>query len=665
MESIQIKGNGVKSVLRKFNRAQSFAEYVWNGFDAGAKSVNINFKTDNIFDSVNEISISDDGSGIPYQLLEGKFKPFFESEKARLNDPQHRSLPHGKNGIGRLTFYTFAREATWETIYSKNDKKFSYTIKITQKSLENYEGSHDEQKEVATEKTGTTVVFRSIEGLTPSIIRDEIVDFLKTEFCWFLESKKTAGFSLKINGVDLDYDDIVNNKERIDLVHPDSGTKFSLNFIQWTRHLSKEYSRWYLIDSNGMEKWKNATRLNNKGDNFFHSVFVSSSYFDDFIYDPDKTEEDKTLFGHSKGDPEFKYLLEELNRFLYKKRKPFLKNSAIKLIKNYETEGIIPKFKEPWELPRKDELETLIRGLYEIQPRLFSSSSIEQKRTFVLLLNALLDSEDREQLLDIINNVLELSREDRTELVELLKVTKLSGIISTIKLIKERYKTIDQVKELVFNPTLKANERDHLQKIIDAHYWIFGEKYNLVSSTEIKFQKVLESYLHLLGIENKAEVITHVDRNKEMDIFLCRQNISVDTIENVVVELKSPTVPLGENELSQVKRYMSVILSAAQFNANNMQWDFILIGNKFDTSGFIQNEIKNAESHGEKSKGLAFKTDRYRIYVRTWSEVLNDVGIRHDFLQKRLELDRNKLTKDYVSADDVVIDAGKNLETVA
>lgn len=41
---------------------------------------------------------------------------------------------------------------------------------------------------------------------------------------------------------------------------------------------------------------------------------------------------------------------------------------------------------------------------------------------------------------------------------------------------------------------------------------------------------------------------------------MIRQDRKGDVTENVVVELKRPTVALGEKELSQVKKYMQVIV---------------------------------------------------------------------------------------------------------
>ena len=66
---------GIKKTLNKFEPVQAIAEYVWNGFDAGATSVNIQIPSNEI-GYIEQIKISDNGSGIPLTELERKFSPF-------------------------------------------------------------------------------------------------------------------------------------------------------------------------------------------------------------------------------------------------------------------------------------------------------------------------------------------------------------------------------------------------------------------------------------------------------------------------------------------------------------------------------------------------------------------------------------------------------------
>lgn len=231
-----------------------------------------------------------------------------------------------------------------------------------------------------------------------------------------------------------------------------------------------------------------------------------------------------------------------------------------------------------------------------------------------------------------------------------------------MRLIEDRYKAIDQLKSLVFKPELAANERDHIQKFVENHYWIFGEQYHLVTSTEPKFEEALRRYIYHLRGEKPVVSIDHPDKNKEMDIFIVRQLLNDSSISNVVVELKHPKIKLGSKELEQVKKYMGVILEQDEFNAPNMFWEFYLVGNDFAQNGYIDREIKNSRSHGEKS--LVYFVDNYKIYVKKWSEIFTEFELRHKFLYEKLELERSKLTTDDVESASAIISAIPNNSAV-
>jgi hypothetical protein len=83
-----------------------------------------------------------------------------------------------------------------------------------------------------------------------------------------------------------------------------------------------------------------------------------------------------------------------------------------------------------------------------------------------------------------------------------------------------------------------------------------------------------------------------------------------------------------------------------------MHWTFILVGNSFDTSGFIEGEIKSASNHGEKA--LVHKSEMYKIFVRTWSKIFASFEMRHKFLNDKLQLQRNHLLEVRADADEIV-----------
>lgn len=223
-----------------------------------------------------------------------------------------------------------------------------------------------------------------------------------------------------------------------------------------------------------------------------------------------------------------------------------------------------------------------------------------------------------------------------------------------VKLIEDRYKTYYQLRDLVFNPELKADEVHHLQKVIESHYWLFGEQYHLVTAAEPKFDEALKRYHYLLYQEDVDKKIDHPNKYKEMDIFACRQNMQVNKIENIVIELKHPNIKLGRNQYIQVDKYLETIVSEPLFNAPNMTWEFYLVGSDYDTSGFIERQIETNANHGIPSLIHWSDKGRIKIYAKKWSEIFNDFEIKHKFMDEKLKLEREYLTNELKTANDVV-----------
>lgn len=646
----KITSKGIKRVLKNYNPASSFAEYIWNGFDAKATQIEINYDS-NELGRIDFIQVKDNGTGIDLENLVHKFDNFYDSEKSiQIQSPKHSSILHGKNGVGRLTFFTFANEAKWTTFYEDKGIKGG-TISISAANLKVYENNF-----VNTDSkfTGTSVYFTNLL-IGIDTFEKELTSYLKKEFCWFLELNKE--YSILINGIPLDYSELVADRDFFELENNNSF--FKIKYVQWTESLNKEHSKFYFQNSSGKEIYKNFTTLNKKGDYYYHSIYIESDFFSHFDFTKNEESTQVSLFAKAKSSVEYKYLITKLNEYLKSKRKPYLREYAEKLVMDYELDGIIPTYNNSWEQIRSKELKDTIIGLYEVQPKIFSNLNLEQKKIFVQFIDLLLDSNERENIFKIIEGVTQLEPEEREDLSKILHKTSFNRVINTIKLIEDRYKTYYQLKELVFNEELGAKEIPHLQDLIENHYWLFGEEYHLVTAAEPKFEEALKRYIYKTTGEIKDTKIDHIDKNREMDIFACRQHKKDAKIENIVLELKHPKIQLGEKEYSQVMKYLSVISSRQEFNAPNMSWKFYLIGNKFNTSQFIERHIRTNKTHGEES--LVYNEDgKIKIYVKTWSEIFTEFELRHNFLDEKLKLERNKLYELSKDADEIVEKAKKN-----
>lgn len=648
---VNITNNSISNTVTKdINKA--ICEYLWNGFDANASQLSIKY-TKNAF-NITSLEILDNGEGIDRSSLQETFGCFQDSQK--LHTYQWSSQVKGKKGKGRYSFNCFASKADWVTVYKDKESHYiRHKITIKKGDNQNYDDNEQETKPSSVKKTGTTVSFSDINLPSDFFDSEVFLDYLKKEFAVFLFLNKAQFKEILINGEKLDYEDVIEDSDNkvIQIEGERTTFYFNVTYIRWKEKMKENYSM-YFLDSSQTEKFERTTTFNNKDTKFHHSLYISSDYFNHFV---DDATGEKNLFGTDNTSPKdkvFKTLVKKLKCFLEEKQKKYVAEVASKkLLEKYQSKGIIRQPQNDYDKILVEDLKKTISAMYEVQPKIFTNLQDDQAKTLVGVVELLLQTDKREDLISIMESVVKLSDDERHNLASVLKTTDLARITDTIRLIQNRIRTISALKVAV-KPENGMNEVDDLQKLVELSFWIFGEEYNIVTQAEPDFNQALMEYLDKLydtvpGISKSnysKDKIEHPDVNKEMDIFAFRQNIQSSTIDNIVVELKHPTVKLGEKELSQVKTYMNVIMRDSRFNASNMRWKFFLVGNDFDSSNYLHNEMRNAINWGKKN--LVCHVDnngiQYEIFVIKWSELFADFEIRHNFLLKKLEMKRDELS---------------------
>jgi hypothetical protein len=645
MAKVNVDSKGIKNRLKDYKPFKSISEYVWNGFDASATEISINFAFDKETKNIDTLSISDNGNGIDLSLLNDKFKPVLKSEKIEQKNINVGSLIHGKNGLGRLTFFHFAQKAVWKTRYKKSNFIREYDITVDSDSLDDFLPSRDTVSDNKT--TGTKVIFSNIDKKFSEVYFNKyVISFLAKEFGWYLEVYKKLGYSIKINNVPLDYEALIGDRDTIAIKVEE--TSFDVDYTRWKVAPNRQPSRYVFNCSSSSTKYYQTTKFNRKGDSFHHSLTISSDYFDNFIINqPTKT---KDHFNTSTSDEEFKELVNELDKFVKSKRKPLLHQFAKDLIDEYEKGNIFPEFNSSnkYESLKAEDLKLAVKSLYEIEPSIFKDLNTTQKKTFVAFINMMINRTEVDNLFTILENVIDIDSSQRELFAKQLGVTKLGNIIDSIDLIVDRKRSVEDLKNLVFDKSLYAKEVPHLQSKMEKCYWLLGEHLQLVTAAEPKFQEALDRYSYLLRGEktdnDSKEIVDGEDKLREMDLFLTTRTVYNDKIENIVVELKHPTnVRLGKDEIDQVYKYYNQIKKTDGFNTSQEKWKFYLLGNKYDTSEFIEEQINNLKHFGEKY--LAYR-GKYDIYVVLWEDLFTDFEIKHNFLLEKLALQRDKLIVD-------------------
>ena len=646
-QHVSIEDRGIRNALQKFDVKQAICEYIWNGYDAGATVVKLVLNRNDL-GGIKAVQVIDDGKGIEHDTLKRSFAPFWESYRAQQQGPADRlSTVHGKNGIGRFTFFAFAEKAQWRTVYADSDgRHHSYSIEMERGTLHRYQHSGPI---VTDEETGTVVRFSLIPAsLDKEFVEDKIAAYLAKQFVWLLELNASRNFKLLIDGKTLAYDHLVADSEEIAHVirNEDSEFHFVIRFIRWKGDVKDKSSQYLYLDSHFRLRYRENTPLHRKGDEFYHSVYVTSEYFGNV---------DVSQFGRASGRAENQLLTgysvsiyTELRRFLdeyiWEKRKPYIEDYASNLVNSYENKGEFPIFgSNEWDVARHATFKRFVTDLCQVRPKLIDDLRSQQRSVMLRLFNLALDSDEREQLFDILEQLVDLTATERDQFARILKVANLSHINRMIRMISDRFKAVSDLKKIVYEYKTFALEW-HVQEMIEKHYWLFGEQFHLVTAAEPDFEEALRRLTYILKDEETDVELDDPDKKKEMDIFAVRQIVGSETTECIVVELKRPSKKLGERELSQVKRYMRLVRREDQFSRRSLTWRFYLVGNAFDALGYMDGEISNAQRLGEPSLVHTQDDNQVRIYVKKWNEIFDEFELKHRYIDNELKLKRRDLT---------------------
>ncbi|MCK5639062.1 MAG: ATP-binding protein, partial [Flavobacteriaceae bacterium] len=440
------------------------------------------------------------------------------------------------------------------------------------------------------------------------------------------------------------------------------GINIQINYIRWDNKIG-ENALYHFLEVYSLigEKHRENTGFNKIGGGaygFYHSVYIKSDYFETFHLAENQEEQGNLLKNHNQHEKTYKKLKIFLNKFLKEKRNDFYRLGANKKIKEFEEKKVFPKFADnKYDQERRNDFATVFREIYLLEPIVFQNLKPIQEKSLLGMLNLLLDSNERENVLTIVDGfVSNMDADGRKKLAEILKKTSFNNIVRTIKLIEGRFESIEVLKRLVFDLKEFTNERDHIQKIIENNYWLFGEQFHLTGADE-KFEIMLNNYMAFLEgnptkIEKKKFKVDKINKNRRPDIFLCRQqdlpspksnDQSIE--ENIIVELKRPTVHIGMEQYRQIEDYMNFIINEDQFNSELRQWKFYIIGNRIEKE--VKQKYKSFEKEGKKF--LVNKVENYEIYAVSWDDLFQSFKSRHKYLLDKLNFDKQSINEELKS----------------
>lgn len=626
-KKLVITGQSIKNELVEYEKKpyESLFEYLWNAFDANATRVELQYKIpESGLGYVEELQIVDNGEG--WDFNKSETKTFLASEK-KPNIDIKTTLPRGRLGRGRYVFIWFC-----ETLTAESKGKVLSLNTETDLKIEESVNSLKEK--------GTRVKLSGIrESLSTALINSfQLIEKINLEFGWFL--KENPEFEIMINGEKVKPEDniklseVYQKKDFADEVQKYLDEQFKVEIVLWNKK-PQEYAKFYFIDAeSGFEKYTEYTSLNKKKDDYWHSVYVWSNLFRvEDIRTEEETNQEILGFDDNKEVRNIKRrIIDEIKLKLVHLRKPLLEKKSEQVLAEIKKQKLIPDL-EKYGIYDHHSYDDLIKKIYVISPSLLTGRSNQEVSFICATFAGLLSVPDSTLIKTLLEQIQELTEDEKSDLEDILQRTSLSNVVKTIKEIDYRLDVINDLEGILFINEEKSLEVKNLQVVLNANAWIFGEQYRLFSNTEGALKKTLYKYARDILQINEPEISS--TSRKELDLFLVKSIEETEFLrKNVVIEIKRPKIILGKIEYDQIEEYALEIKKESICNGDNYYWDYYLIGNDYDE--YIANKIESAKNLGETQKGLTLSINdsRIKIYVRKWSDILS---IEHAHKMKYLK----------------------------
>ena len=270
----------------------------------------------------------------------------------------------------------------------------------------------------------------------------------------------------------------------------------------------------------------------------------------------------------------------------------------------------------------------------------FSTTQQKNKAFHLRLLRQAIEKSP-EDLQLILSEVLRLPQRKQEELAELLRDVSLSAIISSAKVVADRLRFLTGLEALLFDAENKKRlkERSQLHRIIAQNCWLFGEEYNL-SVDDQSLTELLRKHRKLLGDHTVVDApVKHVTKERGIvDLVLSRaiRRHQADDLVHLVVELKAPKVKIDRDEINQIEGYAISVMADERFKGVNTKWVFWAISDDYGPHAAFRLQ-QTTNTGGKIQEGPNFS-----IWVKTWSQVLEENRGRLQFFKERLEYEADK-----------------------
>ena len=624
---IQVQDDHLERIAQTRKPVLALAELIWNAVDADATRIDVTLIGDGL-NGLKAMEITDNGHGIPYAKAEELFSRLGGSWKqGRRHSLEQNRILHGKEGRGRFRAFALGRVVDWDVCAPGQDGGLQhYRISMLKDHLRRVEISSVAPAGSGASR-GVTVTISELDREFRSLRDGSGAKDLAQIFALYL--RQYPKVHIFYDGTAIDPRSVEELSTAYDLpdIETADGERHSaaLEIVEWR---IKAQRRLFFCDTNGFPLDETTPGVQAPG--FEFTAYLKSDYFADLLA--------SNILELANMDPVVDRCLTAAKEVM---REHFRKRAAEKaagLVDEWRKERVYPYEGEPigpLEKAGREVFNVLALNVNAYLPE-FSTSDEKTKRFQFRLLRQAVEHAPAD-LARIFTEVLDLPKDKRQELADLLDRTTLAAIITASRLVADRLEFLRGLETLVFDIDFKdkVRERTQLHRVVAENAWMFGEQYHL-SVDDQSLTEVLKKHIAAKGREVEINApVKRADGSRGIVDLMFSRNIQLagaEDREHLVVELKRPNVRIDAEIAAQIESYAFAVADDERFRSVPAKWVFWAVSNDMD------DVVARKVSQKDPARGILFQDEEQRItiWVKTWSQVINDCKARLRFFEEKL-----------------------------
>lgn len=612
---------------------QALSEMIWNSLDGDATRVDVEIEANEI--GMTAVTVRDNGHGIPHAEVESLFGKLGGSWKrygSRSKDKGRRL--HGKEGKGRLKALALGRSAVWAVRYRQDGKLMTYVISLLRDDLVDVRVTEPTEADSAL-GTGVEVRVTELDRSYRSLEPTRSVQALSEVFALYLTDYTEVEVYVELHRLDpsaliadrqtFELDPITEDQE----VYP-----VTVELIEW----KSASERWFfLCGPEGFPFQRTSPKFHTPG--FQFSAYMKSSYVD--------VLQDRGILDLAEMNPSLQEAYDAAAELIKAHFRAKNVEAAQTEIAQWKEEEVYPYRNEPQNSVERAERKIFDIVALNVNKHLqdFNQQSSKSRAFQMRMLRQAIER-GPDELQHILTEVLDLPERLQKEMSKLLEEADLANVISASRLVSDRLKFVNGLEALLFDDDSKKHlkERSQLHRMIaENNTWIFGEQFSLTVDDE-SLTEVLRRHQKEIGAETAIDrPVKRVDGKVGIvDLMLSRAvpQSRAEEREHLVVELKRPSVKIGADQITQVKKYAFSIADDERFRHVKTRWSFWVVSNDLDAFARVETRQKG------NPPGRIFLSEdgSIEVWVKSWAEILAGCKARLQFVQQHLQANVDKET---------------------